>query len=95
MRVKSRRHDVTCEKLQSCEFTKHMSNIVPYTISMVRITYCQFNKSNCARYKMAKILDDVEIPLHLWPSNTMKVLELMEREFRAKNKEMCTVPDHI
>jgi len=63
--------------------------MVPYTISMVKITYCEFNKSNCARYKMSKLLDDMEMPLDIWPSDTMKVLEQMERKFRGNLEEMC------
>ena len=82
-----------CEKMQSCEFIEYMSNTVPYTISMVRITYCEFNKSNCARYNMSKLLGDLEMPIDLWPSNTMKVLELMEVKFRARQKEIRTAAD--
>ena len=84
---------MTCEKLQSCKFLEYMSNVVPYTTSMVKITYCEFNKSNCARYKMSKLLEDMEMPLDVWPSDAMKVLELMEIKFRASQKDMCTAVD--
>jgi len=42
---------------------------------------------------MSKLLGDLEMPIDLWPSNTMKVLELMEIKFSARQKEICTAAD--
>ena len=60
-----------CEYQDSCSLIQHMSNIVPFTMNMINLKYCQFNKDKCARYSLAQIFGMEIIPYNLWPSDDM------------------------
>jgi hypothetical protein len=69
-----------------------MSTIVPYTINMVRIKYCEYDKNKCARYTLLQVLHQMEIPHDLWPSDDLKATAIMEQKFRD-DKEIPTARD--
>jgi hypothetical protein len=70
-----------CERLSTCAFIEYMIKVVPFTVNMVKIKYCEYDKNRCARYRLSKALQAVEIPADLWPADEMKVLEIIERKF--------------
>ena len=71
-----------CERLGTCTFVEYMIKIVPFTVNMVKIRYCEYDKNRCARYKLSKVLQVNEIPDDLWPGDEMKALEVIERKFK-------------
>ena len=74
-----------CEYLDTCSFIQHVSNIVPFTMNMIKVRYCELDKTKCARYRLAKICYMEMIPYNLRPSDDMKAMELVE----SKLNETC------
>ena len=70
-----------CERVGTCAFVEYMMRIVPFTVNMVKIKYCEYDKNRCARYRLSKMLQLKEIPDDLWPGDEMKALEIIERKF--------------
>ena len=67
-----------CEHSNICYIIKHMSNVVPFTINMIKAKYCELNKNKCARYKLLQVFEVGKIPDDLWPNDDMKAMELLE-----------------
>jgi hypothetical protein len=79
---------MTCEHVNTCSFIQHMSKKVPFTINMVKIKYCEFNKNRCARYGLLRVFKMEKIPDDLWPSDDMKALELSELKLNEARKKL-------
>lgn len=79
-----------CERLSTCAFVEHMNKIVPFTVHMVKIKYCEYDKNRCARYRLTNMLHVMEIPDDLWPGDEMKALEMIEKKF---NGNICGTSD--
>jgi hypothetical protein len=77
-----------CEHLTSCSLIYNMSKIVPFTINMVKIKYCEFNKNKCARYNLLQIYEMKDIPNDLWPNDEFKGLELMEEKLNESHEKL-------
>ena len=57
-----------CEYLPTCGFLERTNRFEPYTVEMIKISYCEKNKSECARYKLSKTMLDNDIPDDIWPN---------------------------
>ncbi len=68
-----------------------MGDIVPFTINIVKIKYCQLNKHRCARYKLLQLFENMPLPNNMWPSDEMKALELMEAKLNETHKKLYGV----
>ena len=77
-----------CEQINSCSLIQNMSNIVPFTINMVKLKYCEFNKNRCARYELLQVYELDEIPVDLWPNDEIKALELLELKLNETHKKL-------
>lgn len=77
-----------CEYLETCSLIQHMSKIVPFTVNIMKIKYCELNKKKCARYKLMQIFEMVQLPANMWPSDEMKALELLESKLNETHKKL-------
>jgi hypothetical protein len=73
-----------CEYFDSCTLIRHMSRIVPFTLNMAKIKYCESNKYACVRYGLAQVVDPEELPHDLWPGDEQWALEIMEQGIRKE-----------
>ena|ERR1700674_1339909 len=87
-RILDKDNAVTCEHIDTCFIIKHMSKIVPFTINMMKIKYCEFNKDRCARYKLLEVFEMENIPNDLWPSDEFRRLELSESKLHETRKKL-------
>ena len=65
-----------------------MSDIVPFTINVIKIKYCELNKHKCARYKLVERFGNIELPYNMWPSDDIKALELLEERLNETHKKL-------
>lgn len=79
---------MTCEQMSTCALIQHMSTVVPFTINITKIKYCELNKHKCARYKLMQFFEITQIPYNLWPSDEMKALELLEAKLNETHKKL-------
>jgi hypothetical protein len=75
--------EMICERLSTCAFVEYMIKIVPFTVNMMKIKYCKYDKNRCARYRLSKVLQVMEIPDDLWPGDDIKALEIIEKKFNG------------
>jgi len=75
-----------CEHLNTCALLHQMSKSAPFTVNMVKIKYCNYDKSRCTRYNLSQFCNLEEIPETLWPSDEMRELELMELKLNETHK---------
>jgi hypothetical protein len=68
-----------------------MSTVVPFTINITKIKYCELNKQKCARYKLLQVMETAKLPDSLWPSDEMKALELLESKLNETHKRLYGV----
>jgi len=64
-----------------------MDKIVPFTVNMMKIKYCEFNKNRCIRYKLLNEFEMVDIPHDLWPADEQRAFELMETKLHGTSKK--------
>jgi hypothetical protein len=57
-----------CEFLPTCGFLVRTNRIEPYTARMIKLSYCEKDKLECARYRLSKNVPEEEIPDNLWPN---------------------------
>ena len=55
---------------------------------MMKIKFCEFDKTKCARYRLAKICYMEMIPYNLWPSDDMKAIELLESKLYETREKL-------
>ena len=79
---------MTCEFVDTCTLIRHMDKVVPFTLNMVRIRYCESNKYECARYGLAQVLDMEQLPFDLWPSDETRALEMLELGIRREGRQV-------
>ncbi len=69
---------MACEFLPQCGFIIEMARIKPYMAEVVRLTYCEKDMGDCARYMLAKVVPIGEIPDYLWPNEELHSSEIIE-----------------
>ena len=79
---------MNCEHMNTCSIIQHMSKIVPFTVNMMKIKYCEFNKNRCARYQLQRVLEMDKIPDDLWPTDEFRGLELSESKLNETHKKL-------
>lgn len=57
-----------CEFLPKCAFIERANRIEPFTVKMIKMSYCEKNKSECARYRLYNMEPEREVPDDLWPN---------------------------
>jgi len=57
-----------CEYLPECGFLERTNMLEPYTVKMIKLSYCENNKFECTRYKLSKLVSGMEIPDDIWPN---------------------------
>ena len=68
-----------CELLSNCALFKYkISNYEGYYVE-VKKKYCNGNKSDCARYKIFKVLGSEKIPLDLYPDDHVEAERIIRR----------------
>ena len=65
-----------CEFLTRCEFIKKATEFEPFTVKMIRMSYCEQNKLRCARYRLSLSVPEKDIPDDLWPNSEEDNLSL-------------------
>lgn len=78
---------MTCEYIVTCGLINQKCRSIHFTVSMMKIKYCQFNKYGCARYLLMSIFDMDDIPNDLWPGDEIRglqILEMKQHESRQK-----------
>jgi hypothetical protein len=65
-----------------------MGRIVPFTVNMMKIKYCEFNKSRCARYILLQVYEMDKIPNDLWPTDEFRGLELYESKLNETREKL-------
>jgi hypothetical protein len=81
-----------CEHLDTCALIRQMVKSVPFTINMMKIKYCEFNKCRCVRYKLSQVCGMEEIPVTLWPGDEMRGLELLEAKLNETRNKLYGCP---
>ncbi len=67
-----------CEYLADCGFVREMARIKPYMAQVVRLTYCEKDKGECARYMLAQVVPMATIPDYLWPNEEMQSSDIID-----------------
>jgi hypothetical protein len=65
-----------------------MSKIVPFTIKLMKIKYCESNKIKCARYKLLEVFEMDKIPDNLWPGDEFRGFGLMETKLNETREKL-------
>lgn len=65
-----------------------MSSIVPFTVSVIKIKYCELNQHKCERYKLKQKFTGIELPYNLWPNDEMHALEILEDKLNETRKRV-------
>jgi len=58
-----------CEFLPRCVFIRKADKFEPFTVKMIKMSYCENDKFKCARYKLSLSLPEKDIPEDLWPNS--------------------------
>lgn len=75
-----------CEYLESCPFFKDKIDNMPATSETLKKKFCLGDKSKCARYIIAKELENQKVPVDLFPNQIYKAKEIIEKEIKLKTK---------
>ena len=67
-----------CEKLATCPFYQGKMNIESAIGKIYRRKYCEGDKTNCARYKVATALGKKFVPLDLYPNMTDRANKILQ-----------------
>jgi hypothetical protein len=79
---------MNCEHIESCTLLLHMGKSLPFTVTMMRIKYCEFSKNKCARYKLRHLFEMESIPDNLWPGDELKEMELLDDKLDESRKNL-------
>jgi hypothetical protein len=58
-----------CEYILGCAFIENANRLEPFTVWMIKKSYCENNKYECARYRMKLSFPEKDIPDELWPNS--------------------------
>jgi len=64
-----------CEKLEACPFFKDQMDQMPAVAGLMKKTYCQGDKTKCARYHVSKA--GLSVPRDLMPNDTERASTLI------------------
>ncbi|QOR34651.1 hypothetical protein IMX26_14415 [Clostridium sp. 'deep sea'] len=67
-----------CEKFAACPFYQGKMNIESAIGKIYRRKYCEGDKTNCARYKVATALGKKFVPLDLYPNMTDRANKILQ-----------------
>lgn len=79
---------MNCEHIDTCPVINYMSKSVPFTVNMMKVKYCEFNKYRCVRYKLLNISEMDDIPNDLWPGDEFRGLEILEMKLNESRQKL-------
>ena len=79
---------MNCEYLESCAFVQQMVRTDPLTAYTVRITYCNQDKKDCARYGLIQAVGPERVPDFLWPNDEEEASEVAKINALCSNREV-------
>jgi hypothetical protein len=68
-----------CELVEKCPFFNDLMERMPATANMMKKRYCLSDNSQCARYAVFKAVGREKVPKDLFPNQTEKAQEIIER----------------
>ena len=73
--------DMTCELLKTCYFMERVSRMEPCTADILKLTYCEKDFHECARYNVSRLLliPEMDVPDEIWPSDDAESKEWMDQ----------------
>ena len=63
---------MTCKHLLKCGFIEKISGSMPHTTEMVKIKFCDGNKTRCAIYKVAEMEGIEHVPDDILPDEILR-----------------------
>lgn len=57
-----------CEFMPKCAFMERANKFEPFTVNLIRMSYCEKNVNECARYKIYAEDPETDVPDDLWPN---------------------------
>jgi hypothetical protein len=68
-----------CECLESCLFFKTIITDMPATVEIIKRKLCRTDNTNCARYRVLRVLGEENVPDELFPSDNDAAEEIISR----------------
>ena len=65
------------ELIEKCLFFKDKLKNMPSASEMMKKLYCRWNYAKCARYKVALVLGKENVPLDLFPGDTLRAENIL------------------
>ncbi|MFD3156837.1 hypothetical protein ACFIJ5_08260 [Haloimpatiens sp. FM7330] len=69
---------MTCENLKKCPFYNEKMPIDSAIGKMYKRTYCEGDKTKCARYNIGKVLGKQYVPSDLYPNMTDRANKIID-----------------
>ncbi|HEX9024793.1 MAG TPA: hypothetical protein VF799_13240 [Geobacteraceae bacterium] len=76
---------MVCEYFDSCVFIQQKMKIDPVTAGVITQSYCKTDKFSCARFCLFRIVAADLVPDHIWPSDEVEAMEVIEDSFRINH----------
>ena len=77
-----------CESINSCNFIRCMSKVMPFTTVMAKAKYCENTDYGCAIYLEHEVLDIDKETGTLCPGYVTEVLEIFEKQYNESYKRL-------
>ena len=71
-----------CEYFDNCAFIQRMITSDIVTADVIMQSYCNSDKFRCARFCLFRIVSAEQVPDHIWPSDEVEAMEVIEDSFR-------------
>jgi hypothetical protein len=71
-----------CEYNDRCVFIQQKTRTDPITAGVLAQSYCKSDKYRCARFCLFRIVAPDQVPDHIWPSDEVEAMEVIEDTFR-------------
>ena len=78
-----------CERINTCNFIRCMSKVMPFTAIMVKAKSCKNTDYGCSIYLEHEVLDIDKETGNLCPGYTMEVLDIFEKQYSESHKRLC------
>ena len=66
-----------CELIEKCLFFSDKLKNMPSASETMKKLYCRWNYAKCARYKVAIVLGKENVPLDLFPGDTLRAEDIL------------------
>jgi rhodanese-related sulfurtransferase len=78
-----------CECINTCDFIRCMSKVMPFTTVMAKAKYCENTDYGCAIYLEHEVLDIDKETGKLYPGYVAEGLEIFGKHYSESYKRLC------